>query len=214
MKTKSEIMSAAATATSRKELSALTVKELRIAVRESVKDVNIRMKTMESQQAQVAVNKLKIAGLEFSDADIGKAQKQLSRSKVSANVNFKSKAELISQLQGLKKFQRMDYESDVARAEYEAGFQNAYNSFLQSENGRRYSDISYEEFKDITNKLDTFSDVIDKETWKYEIFEAVSSAHQQGQKVDLVSLFRAFEGGGSESDIRESMYNNLGIVRR
>lgn len=214
MRERSEIISLASRASSRSELNQLTVKELRIAVREAVKDVNVRMKSMESEQSKVALNKLKIAGLEFSDSSISKAEKQMRRAKVSANVNYKSKVELMEQMKALNKFRKMDYESDVAKAEYEAGWQSAYEAFQKSDTGSRYDNISAEEFRDITNKLDTFADVIDKETWKYEIFEAVSTAKAQGQKVDLVSLFRSFENGGTESDIRTAMYDSLGVVRR
>lgn len=215
MRSKTDIISMASRASSRSELSQLTVKELRIAVREAVKDVNVRMQTMESAQSKVAIDKLKIAGLEMKTSDIGKAQKQISRQKVSANVNYKSKAELMEQMKALNKFRKMDRESDIAKAEYEAGWESAYESFQKSANGSMYPDITMEEFRDITNKLDVFEDIIDKESWKYEIFEVVATAKQQGSgKVDIVGIFRAFENGGTESQIREAMYEAAGIVRR
>lgn len=207
----------ASRASSRSELNKLTVKELRIAVREAVKDVNVRMKTMESEQSQVALNKLKIAGLEFSDSSISKAEKQMRRAKVSANVNYKSKVELMEQMKALNKFRKMDYESDVAKAEYEAGWKSAYSAFRKSKIGQRYKNISREEFREITNKLDTFADVIDKDAWKYEIFEAVSTAKRQGKNkntIDLVSLFQSFDGGKTEDEVREAMYTSLGVIRR
>ena len=61
---KSEIVKQAFEAQTRADLRKLTVQQLRTAVREATKDVNVRSQTRTSEQSEVALNKLKIAGLE------------------------------------------------------------------------------------------------------------------------------------------------------
>lgn len=211
---KTEILQKAATASSRSEYRELSVQQLRTAVREAVKDVNIRAQYRESEQSQVALNKLKIAGLEVADRpNLEKAQKQISKRKVSANVNWKSKEELITQLQALKKYQKADTESEIAKEEYEKGFEDAYGQFLKSDKGADYSNVTLDQFKQIINKLDTFESAISKKEFKYEIFEAVKTANEQGISFDMDDLFSAFENGGTEEDVINGMYEAIGLTR-
>ena len=211
---KTEILQKAATASSRSEYRELSVQQLRTAVREAVKDVNIRAQYRESEQSQVALNKLKIAGLEVADRpNLEKSQKQISKRKVSANVNWKSKEELITQLQALKKYQKADTESEIAISEYEKGFEDAYGQFLKSDKGADYSNVTLDQFKQIINKLDTFESAISKKEFKYEIFEAVKTANEQGVSFDMDDLFSAFENGGTEEDVINGMYEAIGLTR-
>lgn len=199
-------------------LNKLTVQELRVAVRYMTNDVNERIKTMNSPQAQVAISKLKIAGLELGNrsrdtSSLSAQQKQESRQKVSANVNYKSKKELIKQLQGLQKFRKTDTESDKAREEYEQGFKEAYEKFKESEMGSKYKNLSSEEFKDLVNMMDKYKNVIDK-SFKYDIFEAASTAKSQGKKVDTQAILNAFDQNKNESDVINALYTNLGASRK
>lgn len=163
----------------RSTLNEFSVKQLRMAVREAVKDVNMRYQQMDSKQAEVAFNKLKASGLEVTKSSpktISGIQKQLGRAKVSANVNYKTKQELITQLQGLQKFRAFDYESDAAVNKYEKGWKSFHETITKMDGGK-YADITIEQLKDISNNLDTYSDVIDSDSFKYEVFELVQTAN-------------------------------------
>ena len=177
--TQSQMLSQTSGDWRRATLNEYSVKQLRMAVREAVKDVNIRYQHMDSQQAEIAFNKLKASGLEVTKASpktISGIQKQLSRSKVSANVNYKTKQELITQLQGLQKFRAFDYESEEAVTKYDEGWKSFHETITKMDGGK-YSSISIEQLKDISNALDTYSDVIDSDSFKYEVFELVETAN-------------------------------------
>lgn len=227
---KADIVKEAFEAETRNDLRKLTVQQLRTAVREATKDVNIRARTRESEQSEIALNKLKIAGLEVEDrGDLTRAKKQIGRSRVSANVNYKSKEELISQYQALRKYQKADTESETAIKEYEQGFEEAYEKFKNSDAGSNYSkDISLSEFKEIINKLDTFEGAISKKEFKYEVFEAVKTYKKvkeagelkptaSGKKVEpdevVDILLSSISSASTEDAAINNMYKNLGIVR-
>lgn len=213
--TKTEILQKAANASSRDEYRELSVQQLRTAVREAVKDVNIRAQYRDSEQSKVALAKLKIAGLEVKDiGNYEKAKSQIARSRVAGNVNYKSKEQLIDQLQALKKYQRADTESEQARQEYEEGFKEAFKNFGESDAGEKYKDMDYEDFKNILNKLDTFESAISKKEFKYEIFEAVKTARDQGKDVNLDDVFDAIKNGNDVDDAINNMYQTMGVVRK
>lgn len=215
---KSEILNEAFKAETRNDLRKLTVQQLRTAVREATKDVNIRARDRESEQAEVALNKLKTAGLEVADrSNLTKVKKQINRSRVSANVNYKSKEQLIDQYQALRKYQKADTESEEAMKEYEKGFEEAYKKFQSSDMGSQYKNITQEEFKNIINKLDTYENAISKKEFKYEIFEAVKTFKENKPEGDVNEavdkIFEAINGSTTSDDAINNMYNAIGITR-
>lgn len=216
--TKSEIVKQAFEAQTRQDLRKLTVQQLRTAVREATKDVNVRSQTRTSEQSEVALNKLKIAGLEVADrSSLEKSKKQMKKSRLSANVNWKSKEELIDQYQALRKYQKADTESEEAMKEYEKGFSDAFEKFQKSSMGKQYSNITQSEFKNIINKLDTYESAISKKEFKYEIFEAVKTYKEQNNTGDVSNaidkIFDAINGSATSDEAIDNMYRAIGLTR-
>lgn len=214
MRTREEIGRIVSGSSARGDLRSLTVKELRIAVREAVKDVNTRYQYMESEQARIAYDKLKIYGMNKpKEEGLNEAIKREKTKVVAGNVNWKSKEELLDQLQALRKFQRFDYESPEALKSYEQEWEDAAKRFRSRY--PQYADMSTEDLKLILNTLDKYSDLIDSSSWKYELIELAKTANTQGKKLDMNQVLDVIKNadGMEKGEVLDEIYKTAGIER-
>jgi len=189
----------------------MTVKQLRKEVRSAIKEANQRLDTT-SRSGQKLIKQLK---------SIGGSTKG---GKITAKLNYKTKAELINQLRTAQRFLDFDKDSTYAKKKERQKQLEKYQTFMDTIGVSDVKYLSLEEFNQLVQSFSINEDILENFGYENITELMVTVAKSPGKTVDLISAMkevqrqsdrRVDEGFGAygQTEMMNLLYQQLGVKR-